>query len=385
MSLVDRRAFALSPQQVDPLSWFTGPLVPLVFGALSLVYGSLATIATWGSVPAPGLQLFGVLLGVAGCLVVYLRTRPLRPPIGWPTAAVTIGLGVAGGVLHAVGAAGGGLAIELWWVPFSPALVIGALAPYLPARPLAIAGMAATVVLTTLASLVVWDADSDWGPVSTAVIITMPTVLGTVVAVAFSATIAARTLPLIEARARTMLTPDAPHDAAARRREFDRTVRLTAQAMPLLEQVARTGEVTAADRTLAGQLARRLRDDLVTRSNLTWLDSIAQESGIVVVDPDRRAAGMRMPQRTALRALLRALLDLPGARDAAVLVEFRAHDDGGTLVGVSAELELPEGPRALHLAPSYLALDGAVEELRWHDDGLGLSFRIDPPGRDADR
>lgn len=379
MSRLDRRALAMSPQQVDPLSWFTGPLVPLAFAGLSLAYGALSVIATWGAGTSSALQVAGVAIGVGGCVVVHLRARPMMPRIGGWATALAIGLGVGGGVVSAFGAAGSGLAIELWWAPFAPAFVIAALAPSLPARRLALVGVASALVLTPVALLAVRDVETGWGPVSTAIIIATPLLLGTVVGAGFSASVTTRVLQQIDARLRTVLTPAASHDAAARRREFDRTVRLTAQATPLIEQVAESGVVTPADRSLAGQLARRLRDDLVSRSNLSWLDSIARESGVVVVDPEQRAGSMRMSQRTALRALLRALLELPGARDGAVLVELRAHDDGATLVAVSADLDLPEGPRSLHLAPSYLALGGTVDALRWRDDGgLGLSFLVRP-------
>ncbi len=146
--------------------------------------------------------------------------------------------------------------------------------------------------------------------------------------------------------------------------------------MPFIEQVARDGVVTTADRTLAGQLARRLRDDLVTQSNLSWLDSVAAER-LVVVDPEHRAGRMRAPQRTALRALIRAILDTPGTDAGSLLVELRAHPDGSTAVGVSLDIELPEGRRIMHLAPYYLALRGSVDDLEWSDDRfLRLTFNL---------
>jgi hypothetical protein len=147
--------------------------------------------------------------------------------------------------------------------------------------------------------------------------------------------------------------------------------------VPFLESVARAGVVTPADRALAGQLARRLRDDLVTQSNVSWLESVASESRLVVIDPEYRAAKMRAPQRTALRALLQAILDTPGTDAGSLLVELRGAPDGSTAVGVSLDMELPEGRRIMHLAPYYLTLGTAVKDLQWSQDRfLKLSFNL---------
>src|SRR5690606_4961965 len=56
-----RRLFVMSARQADPLTWFTGPLVPLVFGGVGLLHGVAFAIATWGATPAPWLQIVGVL------------------------------------------------------------------------------------------------------------------------------------------------------------------------------------------------------------------------------------------------------------------------------------------------------------------------------------
>jgi hypothetical protein len=142
--------------------------------------------------------------------------------------------------------------------------------------------------------------------------------------------------------------------------------------VPFLVGIADSGRITAADRALAGQLARRLRDDLVTQSNLSWLDSIAEDSRLVVVDPEHRAGRMRAAQRTALRSLLRAVLDTPGADSSSLLIELRGRPDGATAVGVSIDVELPEGRRIMHLAPYLLTLRTEVDDMTW--DATSLSF-----------
>ncbi|WP_309712227.1 hypothetical protein [Pseudolysinimonas sp.] len=372
----DRRFVLLSPQEADPLSWFTGSFVPLVFAAINLIYGSVFAVLSWGASPQPVVQIVGVLICTSACVLVHILTRPMRRRIGWPGAIVAIAIATFGFLLSAVGYAGSVLTIEVWWAPFGLALTIGSLGPYLPARVIVSLGTIAGLVAVPIAFLAIRAEVTAWGPISTIVIISSPIVSGIVATAVFSIVVVGRTLPLIEKRTQTMLSVDAPRGVRTQAEERQRLARLSLRAVPFIEQVARDGVVTTADRTLAGQLARRLRDDLVTQSNLTWLDSVAHDR-LVVVDPDRRAGRMRGHQRTALRALLRAILDTPGTDAGSLLVELRGHPDGSTAVGVSLDIELPEGRRIMHLAPYYLALRGSVDDLEWKDDRfLRMTFNL---------
>jgi hypothetical protein len=380
MSLVgfDRRFLRLSAQEVDPLSWFTGSLVPLVFAALNLVYGSVFAILTWSTSANPIVQIIGVGMCSAASLLVHVLTRPMRRRIGWPGASAAIALATGGFVVSALGYAGSMLRIELWWAPFGLALTIASLGPYLPARAIVVLGTLAALISVPIAFVAIRDEVTAWGPIATIIIISSPVVCGIVATAAFSLTVVARTMPLIEKRTQTMLSLDTPDGVRNQTEELERLARLSSRVVPFITEVARAGVVTPADRTLAGQLARRLRDDLVTQSNLSWLDSVAHDR-LVIVDPDHRASRMRGSQRTTLRALLQAVLDTPGTDAGSLLVELRGHPDGSTGVGVSLDVELPEGRRIMHLAPYYLALRGSVDDLEWTDDRfLRVTFKVPP-------
>ena len=59
------------------------------------------------------------------------------------------------------------------------------------------------------------------------------------------------------------------------------------------------------------------------------------------------------------------------------MVELREGPDGGTAVGVSLDMTLPEGTRIMHLAPYYLTLRTAVNDLEINQDTLlKLSFVV---------
>jgi len=377
MIRINQRLTTLSAYDVDPLSWFTGPLVPLVFATLNLVYGSTLAVVTWIQVGNPRLQFTGVILCTVACLVVHVATRPMRRRIGWGVGAIAMGIGSLGFLVSALGYTDVVFSIELWWAPFGVSLVMASLAPYLPARTLVLLGLATVVVTTPFAYLMVRQDVPSWGPLSTVLIITAPILTGIAATAVFSYVVVSRMQPLIEKRSQTLVSDEAARDDAAEAAERIRLAELTARAVPFLEGVIRNGTISATDRALAGQMARRLRDDLVTQSNLSWLDSVASESRLVVIDPEHRASKMRTQQRTALRALLRAILDTPGTDAGSLLVELRSADDGSTAVGVSLDMELPEGRRIMHLAPYYLTLGTEVKDLQWsRDKFIKLSFNL---------
>jgi hypothetical protein len=377
MSRFNRHFLTLSAYEVDPLSWFTGPLVPIVFAALNLAYGGTLAIVTWTQVGNPRLQFAGVILCTLACLFVHVMTRPLRPRIGWGVGAIAVGMGCLGFIVSAIGYTNIVFSIELWWAPFGVALVLASLAPYLPARMLVPLGLGAIAVTSPIAYLIVHDDVPYWGPVATVLIIISPIATGIAATAAFSYVVVSRMQPLIEKRSEVLVSAEAARDDAAETAERVRLAQFTARAVPFLEGVAKQGVVTPADRALAGQLARRLRDDLVTQSNVSWLDSVASGSRLVVIDPEHRAGKMRAAQRTALRALLQAILDTPGTDAGSLLVELRSAPDGSTAVGVSLDMELPEGRRIMHLAPYYLTLGTAVKDLQWSRDRfLKLSFNL---------
>jgi len=367
-----RPAAAVSAQDLDPISWFIGRAVPLVFAGLILLYAAFR-VPTWFTTGAPWMQPVAVLLCAGACVYVYLMTRPLCPNLGWTAGAVTVLLGGTGVVVSALGYAGTAISIELWWAPFGLALAIASLAPYLSAPKVLVLGGVATVVTSLLAFWVLDRDVTSWGPISSLVIIASPVVCGLVAAVTFSFVLVRRMTPIIEQRSR-MILPLAQQDSAAEELELLRLARLTARAVPFLEGLAETGEVSDADRALAGQLARRLRDDLVTQANQTWLDSIASDTRLVVIDSERRASRMSPSQRTALRALLRAVLDTPVVDSGSLLIELRGRQDGATAVALSIDADLPEGRRIMHLAPHYLALRSTVDDLIW--DASKLSFTV---------
>jgi len=302
----------------------------------------------------------------------------MRPPIGWVVAGLVFSLVVAAVALSALDYSGAPFAIEFWWAPSAITLATASLAPYLTAPKLLVLGGAATSATIAIGLSLLDPFQDSWGVLGSAVLIGYSPILGVLATVTFSYSIVSTMSRMLDSPSRNAVDGRAVLDEAANVVERVTLAQLSARAAPFLERIADAGVVSPEERALAGQLARRIRDDLVTQSNVTWLESIAQQSRLVVVDPKQRARAMDDAQRTALRALLQAILDTPGTDSGSLLIELREAPDGATAVGVSLDIALPEGLRIMHLAPYLLALGTAVEDLRVDRHELGVTFRVAP-------
>jgi hypothetical protein len=373
----NRRFFETSAQQIDPLSWFTGPLVPVSFTLLGLVYSLTLAAITWNDTDRPWIQLIAAGLCAVSGVLVHSFTRPLRQELHYRTAVLVLVPVTAGMILSAVGYADSGFVVEFWWAPGVLALTIAGLGPYLPVRHVLAVGSATALVAVVVSLAIVHPTTDRWGALGVAAIIAYPPALAIVATAVFSYSVVSTMIDMLESPSRIMVAGQTVKDAAAEHIERVTVARLTARAVPFIEAVATAGCITPADRALAGQLARRLRDELVTQSNLSWLDSVASESRLVVVDPDRRARRMNNAQRTALRGMLQAIVETPGADSGSLMIELRDGADGATAVALSLDMALPEGRRIMHLAPYYLTLGMAVDDLVVERDRLlRLSFTV---------
>lgn len=366
---------AYAARDVDPMSWFTGPYVPLVLAALIAIYGGVFTAAAWTEGGSPWLQVLGVALVVGACVLVQVLTL-LRRRLDWQLGAVAAVMGGAGLLVSSIGYAPASMPVELWWAPFGSALALASLAPYLSPRRLLGWGVLSLLTVIPASFLIVDERVPEWGSVSVFLLIATPTIVATGSSAAFAASVVSRTLPIVDNRSREVVSEafaPSPEDEEAERVTL---ARFTARAVPFLREIAETGTVTEGDRFLAGELARHLRDDLVSRSDLAWLGLRADDTRVVIADPDRRVRSLRTAQRTAIRDLVRAVLDDPGTDATTLFMALRAQPDGSTAVAITLDTELPEGRRVRHIAPYYFNLRGAMDDVRLRRDGV--SFRVPP-------
>lgn len=369
-------AMRVSPQQIDPLSWITRPWVALSFASLAFLYGLTATLLSWSRTSVPLADIAAVVSIAGACLYVQFVTRPLRPQFTPARAVIPVLLAVVGLAFSTWANMGSEVGVHNWWAPVGVGLVIATCGPYSTLPHITAYGLGLTIV-TGFASLLAFGGRNDpWSDLATVIIASSSVIVGTVATAVFSYTVVVRTQALLGRVGIPIAEDDELRETAARRAEIVTLARLGSRVAPFLASVADAGEVTAENRALAGQLARRLRSDLVTQANRSWLDSLALRGRIYVVDQDNRADRMNAAQRAALRGLLLAVMDDPATDNGSLFIELRGQDDGSTAVALSIDIDLPEGRRVMMIAPYYLALKATVDEISWDPVRDLLRFRL---------
>jgi hypothetical protein len=371
-------AWTRSPQDVDPLSWFTGPRMPIVFSVAGVLQGIAIIVIYWNAWSSVVLQLVAIPFFLVAGWLTALSASPSRRRFRMRDAAYILAFACAGVIVASFGTYGGTVPVSQWW----PGIALGAtflsLSPYCTPRKQLICAFPLLAFMGIVGWIVFSSQTDFWPPAAVVIIAIGPVSIAAAASVVFSFTVVSRTLTLLDTSAGSEefysaaeLTDPTLHKTAV--------ARMSARVAPFLESVAAAGEITPENRALAAQLARGLRTELVTATGRSWLDIVAHETGIIVSDPVRLADSMNESQRAALRGLLVAAMDSTVIDRRTLLIELRARPDGSTAVALSIDVDLPEGRRLVLLAPYYLTLKTTVDDLSW-DDGrrLLMQFKIPP-------
>ncbi len=367
-----------APRDVDLLSWFTGPLVPAVFGGISVVYGVTVTMATTSTTRALILGLVTVAFMAAGFVAVGVFASPRRFDSGVLASVIPILIGWTALLIAIAGEWGSSLPIELRWSPTGFALLLASLSPYVPVSRILLFGILSCifVVGTTLLSVVGSQNLPSWPLAIYLLFGSGMVVVSTAASTVFAYQVVARTRSWANAPGGSGISSGVLGEAAKRIILRNELASISERALPLLRRVAATSAVTPEDRTEAAALSESLRQELVERSNRSWLDSLARRMKLTVIDRDRRADHMDAAQRAALLGLLTAAAKELGS-SARMVIELRGEDGGATAVAVSADQALPEGRKLTMLAPYYVNLVAAADGVEWNAGSrLGLRFRI---------
>lgn len=356
-------AWRRSPWDADPLSWFTTPNLPLAAAGVIIVHGIIVLGPVGQAGPRPLVQVAALSLSVLAQLWVHAATRPRRGALTAPRAFVAVALASSALVISAVGYLGEAFSLELWWAPLSLSLLLMAIAPYSSALRLTVIGAVMLVVgaVTTLV-LVVPD-DSSWPPFTTVTITLFPVVAGIIGGIVMIRVI---TVGLSRWNERPLEVPSARADDDTLVAAVDRaTSARIAAATAFIASVLERGVITEGDALRAAAIAEQVRGELTGEVDRTWIERIAEGRAVTVDDPDRLAECLDLAQRTAMRALLDALLGHAETSLGSARIELRRTADGAIAVALRIRSTLPEGRRETFLAPYYVSLQSAVDNLRW--------------------
>jgi hypothetical protein len=92
-----------SPQELDPLSWFAGPGLPVVLAVAAVLQGVVITILYWGMWSDVALQFVAMPFFLLAGWVTARWVQPNRPQFGWRQAYVVLLIATLGVVLSAIG------------------------------------------------------------------------------------------------------------------------------------------------------------------------------------------------------------------------------------------------------------------------------------------
>lgn len=368
-----------SPQQTDPLSWFTRPRIPLIFSLLLLVYGAASIAMWWDSLWQPWIEIVALIFACSATLVIVLSTRPMRTVHYVTTSVIPIILVLSAVILSTINGRSSFVPVQHWWVPAGVGFVIGMLAPFTSLTRTLVNGAILTVAVGVGATVGFTEPERVWPPVSTVLIAVNGALSATAAAGAIVWMLVSATQKVLDEHSRSIASAGESDEEIALRVERRTLARVGTRVAPFLQGIAESGVITPEDRSMAGQMARRLRTDLIGQANRSWLESVALFGPLYVVDPDHRADEMTSIQRTALRGLLEQIMRDPMTHDGRLLIELRGQPNGSTAVGVTVDVDLPEGRRIAMIAPYYLTLQTAVDDLRWDGTKESLNFTMPTP------
>ncbi|MFN3707273.1 hypothetical protein [Microcella sp.] len=368
----------VSPWSVDPVSWLTTATVPITATLLATLYGVLEILV----VPPRGgvLQWIALICLAAAGVVVHLRTRPPRGILGAPAVLVVLALVSAAAVLSTLDYDGTMFSLTLWWVPLGISLILIALAPYVRASTIVAITVAQVLIVGLIAFVLVVPDDPRWPAVTTAIVVVTPIIAGGIVSAVLSASIV-RISMRWSGRSKSLLpslgAPTIDDHHLVRAVDDDISEQLVA-AVTFLRDVAHRGEIREGDADRARALSLDLRARLLADASATWLERIVRGHPIELQDPDRLADQLTVAQRTALRAMIDALVSDPESGFVSARVTLRSIGAGTVAVALRITTTLPEGRRISFLAPYYVALSAAVRDIRWHD-GASLKVEFEAP------
>ncbi|WP_166878095.1 hypothetical protein [Salinibacterium sp. ZJ450] len=370
-------ALLISPHDADPLSWFSSRYLPIAFGGVALSLGAVTIIASWPhSKPVP--QLIAFLCFAVAFPLIGRLTAPHRTGFRLRHAIVPLLLSWVGVGLSAIGYARGTMPVEHWWAPIAAACVLMALITRSSALKLSCYALASTVVCA-LATGLVWHGELDpWPPLSIALIAGITPLMGGIAAAVYSGYMVSHTLVARDAAAPGHGTRSGVQEHATAVLRNGRISAVAETVSAFLLRIARRAEVGDDDRAEAAALADRVRSVLVARVQSTWLDDLAAEHELTVLDPNGRAERMTAPQRAVVRGILSTVLGSPMLEPGTLRISLRGQPDDATAVDVRMKLTMPEARRVRLLAPYYLTLQTVARDLHW-EAGEQLRVRFQLP------
>lgn len=357
-------------QQLDPAGSSGLRAVTISLGIGAFGYALVMTARGIPEISHPVFAVLALIVLAAACVILIIASSPYRAPLTSRIHFLAHVLALGAIVLEAAGQWGTNAYIRDDWGPICLGIILVSLGPYRPAREIASAGVLSAIFIGFLVLLQVDGLITKGPPIAFVVLAVTP-----MLALCFSAAMFSRgiveSLQRWQHRAseasQSLVTQ--MRDGIARAVQQDRVSIVNRDVLPFFAGVLATGEITDEDRIRARSIADSIRGVMVEEVDRSWLENMIEPAGdtepkdagaakVVVNDPERLAPRMIGDQRTAVRALLAALVESPHFDRSAVRIVL-SRDDGDCHGRITAELDVADHVARSELAP-YFALLGAV-------------------------
>ena len=373
-------------QQRDPLAAMVGRPISYLAAIGLPGYAGVSTWLNRDSIVHPALAAAAVLLVVVASVALIRLSSPLRAPFTSRALVLLVVLVLLASGISAVSmGANDSLLRDDWGGPVVGLLIL-ALAPYRPAKELAVAGALSAIFVGVVVLVQAENFVAAYPPIMFVVTATVPVVALSSAAATF-AHVLVRGLDRWDVQARLAFTELADERGRfiARSVQQDSVTILNQQVVPFLSELRDRGEVTVHSRRRAREIADAVRDSMVASADRSWLDDLLDEvvaaaadpeaPRVALADPAALARTMTAAERTALRALIVAAHGHPSFDPARSGITIGA---GPARCEVVVRVGIPAGDHAerSRLAPFIAVARVIFADLHVEHDSSALTLRF---------
>ncbi|MCU1558186.1 MAG: hypothetical protein JWN09_2181 [Microbacteriaceae bacterium] len=360
----------LTRQQLDPAGTTGTRALTATLAVGAVGYALIMTAISWREISHPVIATIAVVMLAASCLLLILASSPYRAPFTRGMHYVIQAGVLAAIALEAAGQSTPNALVTNDWGPIDLGVLIIALGPYRPARELAAAGAVAAIFIGFLTLVRAEHLLTQAPPFALVVVAITP-----MLALCFGGCVFSFGLvhSIQKWQRRALLASqnlvEELREGIARSVQQDRVTILSRDVLPFFSEILARDVIVPADRDRAREIADSIRSVMVAEFDRSWLENLIELAGgvgpgkagaaaVVVDDPDRVASVMATDQRTAIRALLVAMIDFPDFDRRDLRIQL-SKDGSGCRGRVAANLDITDHVLHSALAP-YFAVMRAV-------------------------
>ena len=313
-------------QQLDPAGTTGVRVFSNVVSLGAFLYATVATVAWQREISSVPLAIAALALLAAGIVILVVETSPFRAPLRRGGYLLVLGCALLSYFSFTWATIGHNPYVRDDWGPLVLGVLLLALGPYRPGREIAVTGVALACFVGLVVIIEKPYFATDAPPVAFVLLAVTPLLAMCFGSVANSVAMVTA-IERWQRRAGVARVSEIEElrSGVARSIQQDRVTILSRDVLPFFTELVAAPSVTEADRSRAREIAHSIRNVMVEEADRSWLETAVVIAGgarpgqadAVVEDSDRLAAGMTIDQRTAVRALVVALVREP---------EF-AHDD----------------------------------------------------------